>query len=58
MNIDEFLTVKEVATILKVTSITVYEYIRMKKLRAIKIGRYYRIHSSDFEKFLKQQRVK
>ncbi len=44
MNTDEFLTVKKVDSVLAVNPITIDEYIRLKKIRSIKIERYYRIH--------------
>jgi excisionase family DNA binding protein len=57
MNSPEFLTVREIATVLRVNPITVYDYIRMRKLQAIRIGRYYRVLVTDFERFIAQQKM-
>jgi excisionase family DNA binding protein len=48
----QFLTPKEVAEKLKINLLTVYSYIRKKKLTAIRIGTNYRIDRIDFEKFI------
>jgi excisionase family DNA binding protein len=48
-----FLTVQEVAQILKLNILTIYEYIRNHKLQAIKFGRKYRIQRSTLEEFVK-----
>jgi excisionase family DNA binding protein len=53
-----FLTAQEVAQMLKLNIMTIYEYIREGKLKAIKFGRNYRILFKDFEKFIDDQRVK
>ena len=48
----EFLTVKEVAEILKVTKMTIYRYIKAGKITAYKIGKDFRIEKAEFGKFL------
>ena len=48
----EFLTVEETAKILKVTKMTIYRYIKAKKLTAFKVGRDYRVKQDDFNNFL------
>lgn len=48
---DKFYTCKEVAERYKVEVITVQEWIRLKKLSAIRIGNRYRIKESDLMKF-------
>jgi excisionase family DNA binding protein len=53
-----FLTAQEVAQMLKLNIMTIYEYIREGRLKAIKFGRNYRILLKDFEKFIDEQRVK
>lgn len=53
-----FLTVKEVASALKLNILTVYEYIRSGKLRAIKFGRSYRVEEKDLDKFIKEHEVR
>jgi len=41
------LKVSEVAQVLKLNILTVYQYIRQEKLSAVKIGRNYRIEEKD-----------
>ena len=53
-----FLTVAEVASILKLSALTVYKYIREQRLEAVEFGGHYRIDKSSFEKFITRQRVK
>jgi len=48
----EFLTVKEVAEILKVTKMTIYRYIKAGKITAYKIGKDFGIEKAEFGKFL------
>ena len=48
---NEFLTVKEVAIILKVNPITVLRWIKKKTLPAIRFGREFRIKKEDIEKY-------
>lgn len=50
---DKFYTCKEVAERYKVEVITVQEWIRLKKLSAIRIGNRYRIKESDLLEFEK-----
>lgn len=50
---DKFYTCKEVAERYKVEVITVQEWIRQKKLSAIRIGNRYRIKESDLLEFEK-----
>lgn len=50
--IKQLLTVKEAASLLKLTPLTLYEYIKLGKLRAIKFGRYYRISHDDLHAFI------
>lgn len=51
--VDKFYTCKEVAERYKVEVITVQEWIRLKKLSAIRIGNRYRIKESDLLNFEK-----
>jgi excisionase family DNA binding protein len=46
------LTAEQVAKILQVHHLTVLKLIRSKKLKAVKLGRVYRIRSSAVDKFL------
>jgi len=52
-----FLTAKEVANILKLNILTIYEYIRGGKLKAIKFGRTYRIEENDLDVFIREHQV-
>lgn len=47
-----FLTPKEVAQILRLNLLTIYEYIRNGSLRTVRLGRSYRIKDQDLEKFI------
>jgi len=49
---ERMLTLKEVAQILKVHPLTVYEWVKAGKLRAYKLGRVYRVAEKDLEVFL------
>ncbi|WP_458401451.1 helix-turn-helix domain-containing protein [Candidatus Avelusimicrobium sp.] len=48
-----FMTVYEIADLLRVEPLTIYRYIRSKKLTAYKLGKDYRVQQKDFETFLK-----
>ena len=52
---DEYLTTKEIASILKVHVLTVRRWIENKKLVAIKLGKDYRIKKRDFENFISER---
>jgi excisionase family DNA binding protein len=54
-NEPEFLTVEEIANRLRVHEDTVLRWIRMKRLKAYKIGRDYRIEKVDYEEFLRER---
>lgn len=45
-------TVEEIAGILKVTERTLYNYIKSGVLKAVKIGKYWRIKHADLHNFL------
>lgn len=46
------MTPEQVAKTLQVHHLTVLKLIKQKRLKAIKLGRVYRIRESDFESFL------
>jgi len=48
----QFLTVKEVADLVQVSEGTVRHWIRLRELRAIDLGREWRVIPSDLEAFL------
>jgi putative molybdopterin biosynthesis protein len=47
-------TIEEVAKMLKVAYLTVYRWIQLKKLRAYKAGKQYRIWKNDLDIFLEK----
>jgi excisionase family DNA binding protein len=49
---EEWLTIEEIAEELRVSEETVRRWIRTKQLKALSIGRGYRIRRKDFEDFL------
>lgn len=50
---DKYYSIEEVSKMLKVAYLTVYRWVRAKKLFAIKAGKQYRIKKSDLDKFTK-----
>lgn len=58
LNNKMFLTATEVANLLRLNILTIYEYLRAGKLQAVKFGRNYRIENSELNKFIKEHRVK
>ena len=54
----EFYTAQELADKLRVNIMTIYRYIKAKKLKAYKIGKEFRIDRSEFDKFLKKASTK
>ena len=52
------LTVEEVANYLSTTIRTVRELIKTQKLRAVRVGREYRVMRTDLEKFVEQNIVR
>jgi len=52
MKSKEFYTTKELADKLRVNIMTIYRYIKAKRLKAYKIGKEFRIGRSEFKKFI------
>ena len=50
----QFYKVEELADELRVCDMTIYRYIKSKKLKAHKIGREFRIPKAEYKKFLLQ----
>lgn len=48
-----FYKVEEVASMLQVNKMTIYRYIKAKRIKALKLGKEIRIESVDLEAFLK-----
>lgn len=55
---DEYLTTKEIASILKINVLTVRRWIDSKLLSAYRFNKEYRIKKSDFDKFLEERKTK
>lgn len=54
----EFYTAKNLADKLGVNIMTIYRYIKAKKLKSYKIGKEFRIDKVEFEKFLNKTKTK
>lgn len=54
---DRLLTVREVASTMRVSNMTVYRLIRAGDLRAIQIGKSYRIRESEVGRYLEDRQV-
>lgn len=55
--ISRLLTVAEVATVIRVSRMTVYRLIRRGQLKAMRVGRNYRVREDDLELYLESQAV-
>jgi excisionase family DNA binding protein len=58
MENNDFLTVEQVAQALQVHWQTVLNYIKSGKLRALRLGKGYRISQEDLQKFIQQNQTK
>ncbi|MEW6617363.1 MAG: helix-turn-helix domain-containing protein [Patescibacteria group bacterium] len=54
----QFYTAKNLAEKLEVNIMTIYRYIKAKKLKAYKIGKEFRIDKVEFEEFLNKTKTK
>ena len=54
---EPLLTVGEVATVMRVSNMTVYRLIKSGQLAAIRVGKNYRIRRSDVERYLSDRAV-
>ena len=54
MSKKEFFTAEDLADKLGVNIVTIYRYIRSKKLNAYKIGKEFRIDEKEFNSFLEK----
>jgi excisionase family DNA binding protein len=54
----EFYTAKELADKFQVNIMTIYRYIKAKKLKAYKIGKEFRIDKVEFNRFLNSVKTK
>ncbi len=53
-----FYTTQEVAELLKLNVLTIYEYIKAGDLVAVKFGRNYRVESQELDNFIKKHTIK
>lgn len=53
-----FYTAQELADKLQVNIMTIYRYIKAKRLKAYKIGKEFRIEKAEFERFLNSVKTK
>ena len=58
MNKKEFYTTFDLADKLSVNVMTIYRYIKAKKLKAYKIGKEFRIDKKEFNRFLDKVKTK
>jgi excisionase family DNA binding protein len=54
----EFYLVEELAKKIRVSEMTIYRYIKAKKVKAYKIGKEYRIDKGEFNNFLNKVKTK
>ena len=54
----EFYLVEELAEKLRVSTMTIYRYIKAKKIKAYKIGKEFRIDEKEFNSFLNKVKNK
>jgi excisionase family DNA binding protein len=57
-NINTYYRAEKLAEALDVNIMTIYRYIKAKKLKAYKIGKEYRIEKSEFDAFMKRVATK
>jgi len=57
MENNDFLTVEQVSELLQVHWQTVLNYIKGGKLKAIRLGKGYRIQKEELDKFIKQNQT-
>ena len=55
--VTRLLTVAEVAAVMRVSRMTVYRLIRRAQLKAIRVGRNYRVRQADLDEYLESQAV-
>lgn len=54
---EPLLTVGEVATLMRVSNMTVYRLIKAGQLSAIRVGKNYRIRRTDVDRYLNERAV-
>lgn len=58
MDKKEFYRAEELADTLEVSVMTIYRYIKARRLKAYKIGKEFRIDRAEFQNFLDRARTK
>ena len=54
---DRLLTVSEVADLMRVSNMTVYRLIKSGQLKALRVGKNYRIRESEVDRYLSDRSV-
>jgi putative molybdopterin biosynthesis protein len=54
----EFYKAEDLAKLLEVNIMTIYRYIKARRLKAYKIGREFRIDKNEFQSFLRKTSTK
>ena len=49
---NEYLSVYDIANILKLSELTVRRYLKLKKLTGFKVGRFWRIQKTELDRFI------
>lgn len=55
METEKYYSIAEVSKLLKVAYLTVYRWVRAKKLTAYKAGKQYRVKKDDLDNFMKEK---
>ena len=55
---EPLLTVGEVATMMRVSNMTVYRLIKSGQLAAVRVGKNYRLRRNDIERYLNERAVR
>ena len=58
MPVNEFYTARELADKLKVNIMTIYRYVKARRLKAYKIGKEFRIEKAEFTRFMNRAKTK
>lgn len=58
MDMEEYMSLKEIALLLKVHILTVRRWVAKGKMTAYRLDKEYRVKKSDFDKFISDRRVK
>ena len=53
---DQYYSIDEVANMLKVAYLTVYRWIQSGKIKALKVGKQYRIERFELDEFMNRQK--